>query len=37
MIYQSSNQCKIYNQYQSKSLNKAQKKVSNTNNQNISL
>jgi hypothetical protein len=36
MIYQSSNQCKIYNQYQSKSVNKAQKKLS-INNQNISL
>lgn len=36
MIYQSSNNCKIYNQQQSKSMGKAQKKLT-TYNQNISL
>ena len=36
MIYQSSNNCKMYNQYPSKSLGKPQKKLT-TYNQNISL
>lgn len=37
MIYQSSNQCKLYNQYQSKSVNKPQHKKITSYNQNISL
>ena len=37
MIYQSSNNCKMYNQYQSKSVGKGNHKKMTTYNQNISL
>lgn len=37
MIYQSSNNCKIYNQYQSKSVGKPNYKKMNAYNHNISL
>ncbi len=37
LAYQSTNNCKIHNQYQSKSMGKGQQKKTNTYNQNISL
>lgn len=37
MIYQSTNNCKMYNQYQSKSMGKGGQKKMTTYNQNISL
>lgn len=37
MIYQSSNNCKVYNQYQSKSMGKGTQKKMSSYNHNISL
>jgi len=37
MAYQSTNNCKMYNQYQSKSTGKGQQKKATPYNQNISL